>query len=206
MTEETIEAFADEADAEALPNVQQDVEQARVNADSEALRKRALAKAIGLDKATPEQRELALAWAGRYGLDLLLRHIVLIEGKPFITRDGLLHVAHRSERLNGIVVTRQPEIVTYPDGEYWTAEVQVWRNDMSQPFTFPGRYPVKRMEWRNRERVLVVAQYGPEMAIKTAESMSLRRAFDVAAPVAEERIDLAEDSQADTGDPSEGYQ
>ena len=54
-----------------------------------------LLKAIGFDRLAPEQRELALAIADRYGLDPLLKHIVLIEGRAYITRDGLLHVAHR---------------------------------------------------------------------------------------------------------------
>lgn len=40
---------------------------------------------------------------------------------------------------------------------------------MSRPFTFPGRYPATGGN----------AKYAPEMALKVAESMSLRRAFDV---------------------------
>lgn len=40
---------------------------------------------------------------------------------------------------------------------------------MGRPFTFPGRYPVNGSN----------KQYAEEMAIKTAESHALRRAFDV---------------------------
>ena len=136
----------------------------------------ALMQAVGFDKLSPAQRELALAIAGRYGLDPMLKHIVMIEGRPYITRDGLLHVAHRSEKLDGIEVT-EPVI----KDEYWTASASVYRKDMSRPFTYSGRYPVKGQN----------AKFGPEMAVKVAEVMALRRAFDVAAPVIEERWDIA---------------
>ena len=135
-------------------------------------RQAALIRALGLDKVQPEQRELALAIADRYQLDPMLRHLVLIDGRPFITRDGLLHVAHRSGRFDGIEV-EPPEL----SGGYWHTVATAYRKDMSRGFRYPGRYPEKGKN----------AAYGPEMAIKVAESMSLRRAFDVAAPAAEER-------------------
>ena len=62
----------------------------------EARRKLALLKAVGLDRVPPEQRELALAIAKRYDLDLMLKHLVLVDGRPYVTRDALLHIAHRS--------------------------------------------------------------------------------------------------------------
>ena len=134
----------------------------------------ALLKAIGLDKAAPEQRELALAIADRYGLDLMLKHIVLIEGRPYITRDGLLHIAHRSGQLDGIVTT-EPAVVD----DFWRCSASVYRRDMSHPFTYAGRYPSRGGN----------AKFAPEMALKVAESMALRRAFDIAAPSADERWD-----------------
>jgi hypothetical protein len=138
-------------------------------------RELALLKAIGFDKLAPEQRELALSIANRYDLDPMLKHIVLIDGKPYITRDGLLWVAHRSGQLDGIEVTK-PVLV---DG-FWESTASVYRKDMSRPFTFPGRFS---KAGRN-------ANYAPEMAIKCAESMALRRAFNVAAPAVEERWDI----------------
>jgi len=138
-------------------------------------RELALLKAVGLDRANPEQRELALHIADRYGLDLMLKHLVLIEGRPYITRDALLHIAHRSGQLDGIETT-EPEIV----GEFWRASCSVYRKDMSRPFTYGGRYPTKGGN----------AKFAPEMAIKVAEVMALRRAFDVAAPTQEERWDI----------------
>jgi hypothetical protein len=137
-------------------------------------RKLALLRAIGLDKASPDQRELALNIAQRYELDLLMKHLVLIDGRPYITRDGLLHVAHRSSQLDGIT-TSEPVIVD----EFWRATASVYRKDMSHPFTYTGRYPTKGGN----------AKFAPEMAVKVAEVMALRRAFDVAAPTAEERWD-----------------
>jgi len=142
-------------------------------------RELALLKAVGLDKAAPEQRELALAIADRYGLDLMLKHLVLIEGRPYLTRDGLLHIAHRSGQLDGME-TSDP----VAEGGFWRATCSVFRKDMGHPFRYAGRYPEAG---KNRA-------YGPEMAVKVAESMALRRAFDIAAPSADERWDVAEPS------------
>lgn len=148
--------------------------------DDEHKRKAALLKAVGLDRVTPEQRELALAIAKRYDLDLLLKHLVLIEGRPYITRDALLHVAHRSGVLDGIEVT-EPTVRTIEGaGEFWYVEAAVYRKDMSRPFRYGGRYPTKGGNQK----------FAPEMATKVAECMALRRAFDVSAPTAEERWDV----------------
>jgi hypothetical protein len=148
-----------------------------VTTTSDDARQVALLKAVGLDRVAPEQRELALAIANRYNLDPMLRHLVMIDGKPYITRDGLLHVAHQSKQLDGIEVT---DPVKTEDGKHWTVKASVYRKDMSRPFTYSGRYPV---DGKNRV-------YAPEMAVKVAEVMALRRAFDIAAPVLEERWDI----------------
>jgi len=142
--------------------------------DIDRKRRLALLKAVGLDRVSPEQREITLAIAKRYDLDLMLRHVILVEGRPYLTRDGLLHIAHRSGQLDGIEVT-EPVL---QDG-FWRATASVYRRDMTRPFTYYGRYPEKG---RNKD-------FGPEMATKVAEVMALRRAFDVSAPVAEERWD-----------------
>src|SRR5690606_34397226 len=93
------------------------------------------------------------------------------------TRDGLLHIAHRSGQLDGIVVDQEPTLSD--DGREWVARVSVYRKDMRFPFTFPGRYPVSG---GNRD-------YAQEMAMKAAEAHALRRAFDVTglAALAEQR-------------------
>ena len=135
----------------------------------------ALLKAVGLDRLAPEQRQLALAIAERYDLDLLLKHLVMIEGRPYITRDGLLHVAHRSGQLDGIETT-EPAVV---DG-FWRSTCSVYRKDMGHAFTYGGRYPTSGGNQK----------FAPEMAVKVGEVMALRRAFDVSAPVLEERWDV----------------
>jgi hypothetical protein len=140
-------------------------------------RELALLKAVGLDRLAPEQRELALNIAGRYDLDLMLKHLVMIEGRPYITRDGLLHIAHRSGVFDGIEVT-DPVVVD----EYWRCTASVYRKDFGRPVTYPGRYPTKGGNQK----------FAPEMAIKVAESMALRRAFNVAAPTQDERWDVPE--------------
>lgn len=134
----------------------------------------ALLRAVGWDRLSEPQRELALAIANRYGLDPMLKHLVLIDGRPYITRDGLLHVAHSSGKFDGMETT---DPILDLDGKFWRSTCSIFRKDMSRPFTYTGRYPVSG---KNRD-------YAPEMAIKVGEVMALRRAFDVAAPVIEER-------------------
>lgn len=122
---------------------------------------------LGLNPDDPRSQAV-VAVAQRYDLDPLLKHVIVIpKGGVYITRDGLLHVAHRSGQLDGIVVEQEPTLSE--DGKEWVARVSVWRKDMRHPFTFPGRYPVSGM---NRE-------YAQEMSLKAAEAHALRRAFDV---------------------------
>jgi hypothetical protein len=124
-----------------------------------------LFKYLGLDPTKPADRAM-VAVCREYGFDPLLKHVIVIPGKGvYVTRDGLLHVAHRSGHLDGIVVDQEPTL----DGDQWVARVSVWRKDMGHAFTFPGRYPVKGGN----------AQYAPEMALKAAEAHALRRAFSV---------------------------
>lgn len=131
---------------------------------------------LGLNPTDPKAQAV-VAVAQRYDLDPLLKHVIVIpKGGVYITRDGLLHVAHRSGQLDGIVVDQEPKLSD--DGTEWVARVSVYRKDMGHPFTFPGRYPVKGM---NRD-------YAQEMSLKAAEAHALRRAFDVTGlPVVDEQ-------------------
>lgn len=134
-------------------------------------------RAAGFDRVDPATRTIAAEVAKKYGLELMLRHLLPIEGRPYVTRDGLLHVAHKSGQLDGVVVEEEGES---GPGAWW-ARVSVYRKDMKHPFTFRGRY-----SGTNKK-------YGPEMAVKCAEVMGLRRAFDVALPTVEEQgLDPAE--------------
>lgn len=122
---------------------------------------------LGLDPRNAAHRA-QVAICRHYSFDPVLKHVVVIpKGGVYITRDGLLHVAHRSGQLDGIVVEQEPTLSE--DGKEWVARVSVYRKDMGHPFTFPGRYPVAGM---NRD-------YAQEMSLKAAEAHALRRAFDV---------------------------
>lgn len=131
---------------------------------------------LGLNPDDPRSQAV-VAVAQRYDLDPLLKHVIVIpKGGVYITRDGLLHVAHRSGQLDGIVVEQEPTLSE--DGREWVARVAVYRKDMGHPFTFPGRYSVSGS---NRE-------YAQEMSLKAAEAHALRRAFDVTGlPALDER-------------------
>ena len=122
---------------------------------------------LGLNPDDPRSQAV-VAVAQRYDLDPLLKHVIVIpKGGVYITRDGLLHVAHRSGQLDGIVVEQEPTLSE--DGKEWVSRVSVFRKDMGHPFTFPGRYSTTG---GNRE-------YAQEMSLKAAEAHALRRAFDV---------------------------
>jgi hypothetical protein len=133
-----------------------------------------LVRYLGLDPRKPEDRA-AVAVCRHYGFDPLLKHVVVIpRSGVYITRDGLLNVAHRSGQLDGIVVEQDPVL----DGDQWVARVTVYRKDMTHGFTFPGRYPANGSN----------KQYAPEMALKAAEAHALRRAFDIGGlPVLDEQ-------------------
>ena len=141
--------------------------------------------AAGFDRVPRPTQIVVMEMARRYGLELPLRHVVAIKGKPYITRDGLLHVAHRSGQLDGIELEEQGG--NTKDG--WWARVRVYRKDMSRSFSYPGRY-------RGENKT-----FGPEMAIKCSESMTLRRAFNVALCSAEERWDVDQRAPAPTPEP-----
>ena len=126
---------------------------------------------LGLNPADMATKALVQI-SNRYGFAPLLKHVVLIGGKgqgknTYVTRDGLLHLAHQSHQLDGIQVVDEGD----NDNEWW-AVVRVHRKDMSHPFQYKGRYAKSGMN----------KAYGPEMAVKCAEVMALRRAFDVTQP------------------------
>ena len=137
----------------------------------------AVLRSLGLNLKDVNAQTLLLT-CERYGLDPILKHMVLIQGRPYVTRDGLLHVAHRSGQLDGIEVLEQDETTTHH-----VAKVAVYRKDMGRPFTYIGRYPKAGSN----------KAYGPEMAVKCAEVMALRRAFDVGLCAREELWDQEAD-------------
>jgi hypothetical protein len=138
----------------------------------------AVLRSLNLNPRDPNTQALLLV-CDRYGLDPVLKHMVLISGRPYVTRDGLLHVAHASGQFDGLTVDEEGE-----DTDQWWAKVSVYRKDMGRPFTYRGRYP--------KADAKHMAKFGPEMAVKVAEVMALRRAFSVTGiGTAEERWDAA---------------
>lgn len=135
------------------------IESAGVQVDHQAI-----LKTLNLNPRDPNTQALLLV-CERYQLDPLLKHMVLIQGSPYITRDGYLAIAHRSGVFDGMEVLEQSS-----DQSHFTAKVAVYRKDMGRPFTFIGRYPKSSR---------MAKDYGPEMAVKVAEVQALRRAFNV---------------------------
>ena len=124
--------------------------------------------------ATPAQVEMLIVVGNRYDLDPLMGHVVLINGKCFVTHKGLMHKAHASGAFDGIETQYGQDGL----GEY--CECSVWRKDMSRPFS--GRIYID--EYRTAGPVW--KQYPRAMAAKTAELFVLRRAFDVSLTSQEE--------------------
>ena len=124
----------------------------------------AVLRSLNLNPSDPKTQALMLV-CERYGLDPVLKHIVLISGNAYVTRDGYLAVAHRSGQFDGMEVIDQGETK-----DHYTAKVAVYRKDMRHPFTFVGRFPKSKS---------MAKDYGPEMAVKVAEVQGLRRAFNV---------------------------
>ena len=127
---------------------------------------------LGLDPARIEVRVLFLL-CQRYHLDLILGHARLIPVKggpsqPYITRDGMLHVAHDSGQLDGMLVDEQRE-----SENGYSATVSVWRKDMAHPFTYKGGCGIEEPQAK--------AGHGAAMALARAERRALRRAFDLPA-------------------------
>lgn len=147
-------------------------------ADPPALDREEVLRYLNLDPGKLETRALVEV-CERYGLDPLLKHVVLISGNVYVTRDGLLAIAHRDGHLDGIEVGDVEELRD-EEGKLkgWRATARVWRSDMSHAFEYVGRYKASdRMAKQG---------YGAEMAVKVAEVAALRRAFNVAVATQEE--------------------
>jgi hypothetical protein len=127
---------------------------------------------LGLDPRNPEVHALVLL-CQRYRLDPLLGHAAIIKtaggNRAYITRDGMLEIAHRSGQLDGIVVDDQHR--TEHGGH--SATVSVWRKDMKHPFTYKGGCGHDEPQSKQGN--------GPEMALARAERRALRRAFSIPA-------------------------
>lgn len=137
---------------------------------------------------------VCLTIADRYGLDPVLKHVVAIPDRDrdgntshqaYITRDGLLHLAHGSGDLDAIEVR-----ITGENDEEYVAEAKVWRTSKTRPTVFEGRFP-KAQTFRNGGSR--PHRYAREMAEKVAVARALKHAFDVSLPTEDERVDVRDD-------------
>lgn len=130
-----------------------------------------------LPKATPEQLELVLAICQRYGFDPLLRHVLIVSGNLYVTRDGLRHMAWQSGEFDGY----DPPEERQDDKGKWIVTAKVWRKGIARPFVATA-YQVEAENtqssvWRSHPRL---------MTGKVAEVIALRMAFGVSLGGAEE--------------------
>ncbi len=138
-----------------------------------------------------DEVKLALAIAGRYGLDPLLRHLVLIPGgknrryNVYITRDGLLHIAHTSGKPWSIEIDepqKRENPYTGKEDIYLKGRVKVLDPATGQTQVFEGgvwfsEYNAGQGSWKTHPAA---------MHQKVLEVYLLRRAFDVALTPIEE--------------------
>ena len=129
---------------------------------------------LGMDPRSIDTHALVLL-CKRYRLDPLLGHVQLItarggKAKPYITRDGMLEIAHRSGVFDGLTVDEQRRNT---EGNGWTAYVSVWRKDMGHPFRYGAQCKDTEPQAKDGN--------GPEMALARAERRALRRAFNIPA-------------------------
>jgi hypothetical protein len=135
----------------------------------EPINQEGVLQALGFHPRDPKVQALALV-AERYGLDLILKQVFLIQGTVYVSHAGLLSVAHRSGQLDGI------EVEIHEDDKKWVATAKVYRKDMSRPFVYTDEC------YKNETKVVDKRK----RAITRAERNALRRAFDVGCDVWED--------------------
>jgi hypothetical protein len=130
---------------------------------------------LGLNVNDPKAQAVVLV-CNRYSLDPLLKHVQLIKGNTYITRDGYLHIAHNSGVFDGMQVVDEVETP-----EYCEIKVAVWRKDMKYPFVAKGRCQAKNRAAGEAPAI--------DMALARAERRALRRAFDISGVVGTGDVD-----------------
>ena len=135
---------------------------------SDSFSQEGVLKALGFDPRDPKVQALALV-AQRYNLDLILKHVFLIQGTVYVSHAGLLHLAHVSGDLDGI------EVELHEDDKKYVATARIYRKSMSRPFVYTDQCLKTEKVQSPRKR-----------AITRAERNALRRAFDVGVDVWED--------------------
>lgn len=143
----------------------------------------------------PEFR-LLMYMANNYGLDPLLKQIWAVkrtEGQPaliFAGRDGMLAIAHRSGRFDGMQsgVTYEKRTIDSGKPTERTVDVpvsawcEIWRNDMTHSFKTEvpfAEYNTGYSVWKTNPSAMI---------LKVAEAVCLRKAFSVSGLYSPEEI------------------
>lgn len=138
---------------------------------------KAVLVAAGIKPSSPEEGLLFLSFCQRTGLDPLSRQVYLMQGKPFVSIDGLRLIAERTGQYRG---------QTAPE---WCGEDGVWTDVWLSPNPpAAARVGVLREGYdRPVFGVATWAEFGSSkgtwaklsstMLCKVAESQALRRAF-----------------------------
>jgi hypothetical protein len=146
-----------------------------------------------LSKLNSEQQAVFLTTLGNHlGVRAELGEIMLYQGKPYLTIDGRIRIAHRSGLLNGIDAgpASSMEVSRYgvKEGEHlW--KCLIWKRGAARPFTGWGHV-------RNTDRNPVSKSHPQEMAKKRAKYDALRLAFppnEELTPLHEQYIQEAEE-------------
>lgn len=138
-----------------------------------------LVRNLILKNATDDQLKLVLAICDRYGFDPLLKHVALISGSIYVTRDGLLHVAHSNSAFNGF---SRPEYDKDENGK-WIVTLAVYRKDIEHPF-----WATAYQSEHENPNSPIWRTHGRLMTLKCAQVLGMRLAFDVSLTGVEELV------------------
>jgi hypothetical protein len=125
-------------------------------------------KMVGLNPSDPRAHAVVMV-CERYDLDPVLGHIGIFprSQKPYISRDGYLHIAHRSGVFDGMDVVEEPHRDL--EGRQWKCTVAIYRKDMGHAFAIPGYAELGDNN-------------GQDMCLVRSERRGLKRAFDISTP------------------------
>ncbi len=141
-------------------------------------------KARFIKDLSPEQRQLLAEVAIAYGLDPVMGELILYEGKPFATVEGLIRIAHRSQCFAGLedrpMTSEEKAAYGYTAPVCWLAKV--YRSDWQVPAVGTGTADPNKPYRHN----LVEPQFPQRMARVRAIRQALKLAFPNSLPFAAE--------------------
>jgi phage recombination protein Bet len=148
-----------------------------------------LVKDITAKNCDTTEFKLLLFMAREYGLNPLKKEIwaVKYQDNPaliFVSRDGLLTIAHRSGQFGAMETTCELDQVTKRPV---SATCTIWRKDFEKPFkntVYFSEYNRKMALWIEKPCVMIM---------KVAESSCLRRAFNVSCLLTPEEMPVKDE-------------